>query len=184
MALRCSAYIATSLDGFIAREDGNLDWLTGQPASNGGDYGYSAFMAAIDALVMGRKTFEKVLTFGAWPYAGKRAIVLSCTLPIQAIPEALRHSVEVRPGPIDRLVTDLQTTGLSRIYVDGGKTIQGFLAQNLLDDIVITRIPVLLGKGISLFGGEHPDIFLDHQGTQAYDNGLVQSTYRIKRNRA
>lgn len=179
MTINASVYIATSLDGFIARADGDLDWLTGAAASAGEDHGYAAFMASVDVLVMGRNTFEKVLTFGEWPYPGKRVAILSTSLKCGDIPASLGDAVEIHPGPIPELVRHLEATGSTSIYVDGGKVIQGFLREGLIDELTITRIPVLIGSGIPLFGALERDIRLTHVATRSYENGFVQSTYRV-----
>lgn len=178
MSIKASVYIAASLDGFIARDNGDLDWLLGASTSTD-DHGYAEFMQTIDALVMGRGTYEKVLTFDDWPYAGKRVIVLSRTLTPAEIPESLSRSIEVHPGPVRALVEELAASGAAHIYVDGGKVVQSFLAAGLLDELTITRIPVLIGSGLPLFGATDRDIRLDHVRTRAFDSGFVQSTYRV-----
>ncbi len=154
MCVKVSVYIATSLDGFIAREDGGLDWLPGadpekQDESKAEDYGYREFMDSVDVLVMGRKTFEQVLCFGEWPYQNKRVIVLSSgNVPV---PDELASPIEVRScSPCD-LVEQLDADGANHVYVDGGNTIQRFLSDGLIQQI-ITRIPVLIGTGIPLLG--------------------------------
>ncbi|MCW2269712.1 dihydrofolate reductase family protein [Pseudomonas sp. JUb96] len=176
MTLKTSVYIATSLDGFIARESGELDWLM-VATSSSDDHGYAAYMATIDTLVMGRNTFEKVLTFGEWPYPHKRVVVLSSTLS-QA---DAGQNVEVHPGPLADLLDYLQETGAKSLYLDGGKVIQSFLREGWLDELTITRIPVLLGSGISLFGALAEDVVLQHVRSTTFENGFVQSTYRIAR---
>ena len=172
-----AVFIATSLDGFIAREDGALDWLP-QPSAED-DYGYTDFMASVDALVMGRKTFETVLTFGVWPYGKRRVVVLSSGAP--AVPEARRSSVEVLALEPADLLRRLGDDGVRRVYVDGGQTIQRFLRVGLIGELVLTRVPVLIGSGIPLFGELAEDVALEHVATQAFPNGLVQSRYRIAR---
>ncbi|WP_067464670.1 dihydrofolate reductase family protein [Actinomadura macra] len=169
-----SVFIATSLDGYIARADGDIEWLTsrGEQAS---DAGYEEFAAGIDTLVMGRGSYEKVLTFGAWPYAGKRVVVLSTRLPEDADP---RITV-VRD--LDALVKDLAAHGARHVYADGGRVVQAFLRAGLLDDLTVTTIPVLLGGGLPLFGALDRDIDLAHRSTRVLGAGLVQSTYAIAR---
>lgn len=174
--MKVSVFIAASLDGYIARSDGGLDWLEG-PTDPDEDYGYTDFMATVDALVMGRLTFEKVATFPEWPYPGKRVIVLSRTL--RTLPPAFGDLAELRRDlPVD-LVEHLRREGCTRVYVDGGLTIQAFLDAGLLTDLTLTRIPVLLGGGIPLFGTLQRDVRLQHQATRAYPAGLVQSTYTV-----
>ncbi len=177
MTIKCSVFIATSLDGWIARKNGEIDWLTApNPAGAGEDYGYKTFFDSVDALVMGRKTFELVLTFGEWPYADKRVIVLSSGSP--HIPENLSGKVEATSlSPAD-LVAQLAAQGIRHVYVDGGKTIQSFLRAGLIDEMIITRIPVLIGDGIPLFGELEHDTHFEHLETQAYKSGFVQSRYK------
>ncbi|NIF16606.1 dihydrofolate reductase family protein [Pantoea sp. Cy-639] len=178
MALKASVFIATSLDGYIAREDGGLDWLLGATQSTD-DHGYAGFMASVDTLVMGRGTFDKVMTFGEWPYPNIRVVVVSTSL--QQLPEGTPEGVELHPGPIPALLEHLQETEARSLYLDGGKLIQGFLREGLVDELTITRIPVLLGQGIALFGGLAKDVLLQHMRTTSYESGFVQSTYRVLR---
>ena len=178
--MHCSAYIATSLDGFIARPNGDLDWLDAAQATvtPGEDCGYAEYMANIDAIVMGRNTYEKVRSFTPWPY-NKPVYVLSNHW--SALPEDAPPSVELFKGSCDQLVDKLSTMGRERVYIDGGKTIQSFISAGLLDEITITTIPVLLGSGLSLFGGLTGDVRLDHLQTQSWAFGFVQSRYRLNR---
>lgn len=179
MSLRCSVFIATSLDGFIAREDGSLDWLPGADGQGDGeDYGFNAFYASVDTLVMGRKTYDFAAQLPEWPYAGKRVVVLSSRYarePQPFRPEALGSSL----APVD-LVRWLAAQGAQHAYIDGGQTIRAFLRAGLIQDITLTRVPVLLGAGISLFAGLEQEIALQHEGTQAWPSGLVQSRYRVR----
>jgi dihydrofolate reductase len=187
--MKVSVYIATSLDGFIARDDGGLDWLPGaDPEAVGGgvedgseaeDYGYREFMDSVDVLVMGRKTYEKVLSFGIWPYEGKRVIVLSNGT--VEIPNGLASTVECKSCSPSDLVRDLEEAGVKHVYVDGGITIQRFLNEGLIQQIIITRIPVLIGSGIPLFGPLDGDISLEHIETRQFPNGFVQSRYEVHR---
>jgi dihydrofolate reductase len=179
MSIQCSVFIATSLDGFIARKDGGIDWLTNAAGSDSKeDYGYHAFMDSIDALVMGRNTYELVLSFGAWPYAGKPVVVLSTGSP--PVPAHLHDKVRVSSLAPAALLAELERGGTRRVYVDGGKTIQGFLRAGLINDLTITRIPILLGEGRPLFGELTQDISLEHIETRSWPNGFVQSHYRVK----
>jgi len=175
---RASVFIATSLDGFIAREDGAIDWLEGWTGD--GDCGYSDFIASVDTLILGRKSFEKVLTFGGWPYEGLRVVVLSSGSP--TIPDTLRSSVEVLNLSPAECLRQLGATGSRNVYVDGGVTIQRFLRAGVIQDVILTRIPVLIGQGLPLFGELAEDIVLMHLGTTAYPDGMVQSRYRIDAN--
>lgn len=175
--MKVSVYIATSLDGYIARPNGDIDWLLEGPDLPGEDFGYAAFMATVDALVMGRRTYEKALTFASWPYAGKRVVVLSTGSP--EVPAALAGAVEVVSLPPEVLVERLSREGVSHVYLDGGATIQGFLAAGMIDEITVTRIPVLIGEGIPLFGRLARDVRMEHAETRAFANGFVQSRYRV-----
>src|SRR3989441_8598104 len=166
-----SVFIGTSLDGFIARPNGDLDWL---PEGGGEPHGYDEFMASVDAIVIGRKTFEKVLTLGPWPYGGKRVVVLS-SRPVDL--SAAGGAVEQMAGPPAEIVSQLAATGAHHLYVDGGITIQGFLRAGLVQRLTITRVPVLIGDGIPLFGLLQRDVRLRHIMTRQYPSGLVQSEY-------
>ncbi len=185
MRAKGSVYIATSLDGFIAKEDGGLDWLdaASETVREGEDCGYAEFFNSIDVLVMGRKTYEKVLSFGAWPYGDKRVVVMS-QRPIDfqdrdedsdLVPACVTRSSE---NPTT-LVARLTAEGAKHLYVDGGQTIQRFLAADLIDEMTITVIPILLGKGIPLFSSCGREIPLTHLSTQSYDWGFVQSRYAV-----
>ena len=174
MACAASVFIATSLDGFIARRDGALDWL---PAGGGEPHGYEEFIATVDAIVIGRKTFETVLTFDAWPYGTKPVVVLSSTPGALAAPAGA--VCEFMSGSPAEIVEQLSGRGLTHLYVDGGITIQRFLDAGLIQRLTITRIPVLLGDGIPLFGRLRHDIRLEHVGTRAFPSGMVQSEYII-----
>jgi len=171
--MKASVFIATSLDGFIARANGALDWL---PHGGGEPHGYDEFMATVDALVLGRKTFETVLTFDTWPYGEKPVFVLSTgTLP----PAPLGAVVECMSGAPAEIVSQLAARGIRHIYVDGGITIQRFLQAGLIQRLIVTRIPVLIGTGIPLFGITQRDIALKHVATRQYASGLVQSEYEV-----
>lgn len=170
-----SVFIATSLDGFIARSNGDIDWLTeGEEFS--GDFGYSDFIASIDAVVIGRHTFEKVLSFGKWPYNLHVAVLSSRTL---KIPDRLQQKISHLSGSPAEIVSQLAGEGYEHLYIDGGKTIQQFLRAGLIQEMTITQIPILIGDGIPLFGPVEKDITLDHIATKTYDNGLVQSRYAV-----
>jgi dihydrofolate reductase len=172
--MKASVFIATSLDGFIAREDGALDWL---PADGGEPHGYDEFIATVDAIVIGRKTFETVVGFDAWPYGKKQVVVLSTTLSALTVPDGA--VCEVMAGSPQEIMTRLSRRGLQHLYIDGGVTIQGFLEAGLIQRVIITRIPVLLGSGIPLFGPLSRDIRFQHVATRSYPSGMVQSEYLI-----
>lgn len=175
--LTAHVFIATSLDGFIARPDGAIDWLLklDAPAE---DHGYSAFIADKDVVVMGRGSYEKVLTFSPWPYS-LPVLVLSKQLSGTSVPEALEGKVRfTNLAPKDALA-ELAGQGVRRIYVDGGQLVQSFLREELIADLVITSIPVLIGSGRSLFGELPKDIDLKLVSSRSFPSGLVQSTYQI-----
>jgi dihydrofolate reductase len=174
-----SVFVGTSLDGYIARPNGDLDFL---PAGGGEPHGYDEFMASVDALVIGRKTFETVLAFPAWPYGDKRVVVLS-SQPID-LPAVREGVVEQMAGPPADIVSKLAATGAHHLYVDGGITIQRFLRAGLIDRLIITRVPVLIGDGIPLFGALLRDVRLRHVTTQHYPSGLVKSEYHVVANHA
>lgn len=170
-------YIATSLDGFIARCDGSLDWLFAA-AGQGEDHGYDRFMASMDGIIMGRGTYETVRGFGAWPYA-KPVVVMSRSLSNADLPEELADRVQITDEAPRALLERLGREGWSRAYVDGGAVIRSFLAEGLIEDVILTRAPVLIGDGLPLFGETGRDLRLVHQNTQAFPSGLVQSHYQV-----
>jgi dihydrofolate reductase len=173
--MKASVFIATSLDGFIARPDGALDWL---PVDGGEPHGYLEFISTVDAIVIGRKTYETVLTFDAWPYGNRQVVVLS-TRPRELQPppdDAVCHMMAGTPHDV---LAWLAERGMRHAYIDGGVTVQRFLAAGLIRRVIITRIPVLLGQGIPLFGPLTRDIRLEHVGTRSFASGLVQSEYTV-----
>jgi dihydrofolate reductase len=167
-------YIATSLDGFIATSDGGLDWLDEIPNPEKSDFGYAEFMSGIDAIVMGRNTFEKVLTFDFWPY-DKPAFVLSISK--VDVPKELEGKAKSISGTPKELVDQLKELGHQNLYIDGGITIQGFLEADLIDEMVITRVPVLLGNGIPLFGTLTQRLYFSHEMTEVLNEMLTKSRY-------
>ena len=169
-----SVFIGTSVDGFIARPNGDLGFL---PAGGGEPHGYNEFMASVDALVIGRKTFETVLSFAAWPYGDKRVVVLS-SRPLD-LSAARGGIVEQMAGPPADIVARLAASGAHHLYIDGGITIQRFLRDGLIQRLIITRVPVLIGDGIPLFGSLPRDVRLRHVATQHYQSGLVKSEYHV-----
>jgi len=171
--MKMSVFIGASVDGFIARPGGELDWL---PPGGGEEHGYQAFMDSVDALVIGRKTYETVLSFDTWPYGKKEVYVLS-TRPLAPAPAGA--VVEHLSGSPDEIVSQLEARGVSHAYVDGGITIQRFLQAGLIHRMIITRVPVLIGEGVPLFGVTGRDILLKHIATRQYASGLVQSEYVI-----
>jgi len=172
MRPKISIYIATSIDGYIAREDGSLDWLD-RIDGQGSDYGFNDFFGSIDALVLGKNTYEKVMTFPKWPYSGKRVIVLSKSL-TSVMPEA-----ELFSGNASDLAAKLHTDGIQHVWIDGGLTISHFLQSGLVDKMTLTIIPVILGSGIPLFNPLSSEILCKLSSSQGYPSGLVQLTYDI-----
>jgi dihydrofolate reductase len=171
--VRVSVFVGTSLDGFIARANGDFDFLF---PSGSEPHGYDEFMATVDALVVGRKTYEKVLTFSTWPYGERPVFVLSTHMLRPAPAGAV---VERMAGDPEEIVSQLDARGVGHVYVDGGITVQRFLEAGLIQRLIVTRVPVLIGAGIPLFGALQHDIVLRHVGTRQYASGLVQSEYVV-----
>ena len=169
----CCVFIATSVDGFIARRDGSLDWL---PPGGGEEHGYTAFIATVDAVVMGRGTFDIVVKFDRWPFQ-KPVIVLTTHEYDAAVPpEASVEFLSLAPRDV---VKQLAGRGMTRLYIDGGATIQRFLNAGLIDRMTITRVPVIIGDGIPLFGATPRDVRLEHLATRSYPSGLVTTEYSV-----
>jgi dihydrofolate reductase len=170
MRPRCSVFIATSLDGYIARPDGTFDFLSVVERPDE-DYGFAEFFGSVDALVIGRNTYETALGFPEWPYAGKRCIVLTH----RETPSV--HGEQFFAGAPAGLVAQLALTGVQRLYIDGGAVIRQFLAENLIDDLTLSIVPLLLGQGVALFGAEVPEQRLRLESCKSYESGLVQLCY-------
>lgn len=170
-------FIAVSLDGFIAREDGDIGWLLERddPAE---DHGFDAFIEDIDLVLMGRGTFDSMRNVRPWPYT-RPVVVLSSTLVSSDLPEDVRAAVRIMDAAPSQAMKRLEDEGAQRVYVDGGRVIQSFLSAGMISDMVITWVPVLLGSGRSLFGALASDIDLVHENTHSFASGLVQSRYRI-----
>jgi len=170
-------FIATSLDGYIATPDGDIEWLVSLPTPEGVDHGYAAFLAGIDAVLMGRGSYEKVLTFGEWPY-DKPVLVLSRSLPPEALRPDLAGRVRIVPDDPRAALERLGAEGVRRVYVDGGQVISAMLRAGLVKRLTVTRVPVLLGAGLPLFldTGRHA---LRHVETRVWSNGFVQSVYDL-----
>ena len=175
----CSIFVGISLDGFIARPNGDLDWLMGEGGGDSAEYGYNEFIAGIDAIVMGRKTFEKVLTFDKWYYGNKRVVVLSHHPLNLSVAQARGGVIEQMAGSPAEIVAKLGASGARRLYVDGGITIQEFLRAGVIHRLIISRLPVLIGEGIPLFGSLSHDIRLIHVTTRTFPGGMVQSEYHV-----
>jgi dihydrofolate reductase len=170
-----SLYIATSLDGFIADTDGGVAWLNDIPNPDGSDYGFAEFMSGVDAVVMGRKTFDTVLAFEEWPY-DKPVFVLSHSL--KAVPTDLSDRAELLAGEPREVVRELHQRGLKDLYVDGGRTIRGFLKADLIDEMTITTVPLLLGGGVPLFGDNERRLSFSLVSTDVLPGGLTKSKYK------
>lgn len=170
-------FIATSLDGFIARENGDIGWLLKHDQA-GEDHGYDDFIRDIDVIVMGRGTYEAVRSMGDWLYT-RPVLVLSAQLAQQAVPFELNEKVRFSDKSPERAMAMLQSEGARRAYVDGGRIIQSFLALGMISDMVITTVPILLGTGRPLFGGDQRDVALAHKSTRSFPSGLVQSHYEV-----
>jgi dihydrofolate reductase len=184
--MKCSAYIATSADGFIATKDGSVDWL--HSAGNGkalaeehADMGFNAYLASVDCMIMGRKTLETIsdmnLNDELWPYGDLRIIVLSSTL--SSPPANMKDKIELFSGDLTQLIASLEEQSHQHAYIDGGTTIQAFMQLNLLNEITITKAPVLLGEGIPLFGKINTPVKLDHAESATFENDFVQLKYRL-----
>lgn len=172
-------FMATSLDGFIADNNGGVDWLNDPSGAPESDGGFAEFMDTIDAMVMGRNTYEKILSFDCdWPYT-KKVFVLSNTL--KNVDTALTGQVEIANGDPHNITRTLNDLGYPHLYIDGGQTVQNFLQQGLIDEITITRIPALLGSGIPLFGPLEKMIKLRHSETKTFGNRMVQSRYMVEK---
>lgn len=176
--MQCIVYIATSLDGFIADQDGGLDWLNSIPNPDQNDYGWAAFNDRIDAILMGRKTFETVLSFGEWPYT-KPVHVMSTTL--ESLPEHLTGQATLHRGPLAEVMETLSQDGVGNLYVDGGSLIRSCLREDLIDEMIITRVPILLGSGIPLFGDTGAAKSFTHEKSEELTATLVKSYYRRDR---
>jgi dihydrofolate reductase len=183
---RGDVFIATSLDGYIARPDGSLEWLTGRPAEEetgehdpDQDFGYGAFLATVDAIFMGRATFDVVQGFGGdWPYPKPVYVWTSHPDDIEVKPGAAVRPVR---GSLDDALERLRADGIGRVYVDGGATVREWLRAGLVDRMTISVLPVLIGEGIPLFGGTGDDIALELESCETFPGGMVQRTYGVRR---
>jgi dihydrofolate reductase len=176
MQVKFSVFIGSSVDGFIARANGELDFL---PMGGGEDYGYKEFMAGVDTLVIGRGTYETVMKYPEWPYGQKRVVVLSgAKLDLQTV-RTRGARVEQMSGEPTEIMAKLERSGTKSVYIDGGVTIQRFLRAGLIGKMIITRVPVLIGQGIPLFGPLERDIALRHMETKSYPSGFVKSEYEV-----
>jgi dihydrofolate reductase len=175
--MKTTAYMATSIDGFIARPDGGVDWLGDPDNESTEDYGFVKFFETVDVLVMGSHTYEFVLNYGSWPYEDKPVVVLSSRE--LTIPDSFPNTIEVMNCSPQELIDRLGERGANHLYIDGGLTVQQFLNTGLIDRFVITRIPILIGEGTPLFGPVTRDIKLNHINTTTWPDGLTQSEYEV-----
>ena len=172
-------FIARSLDGFIAGKNGELDWLELIPNPNNVDMGYSALMNEIDAIVMGRTTYETVIGFGIdWPYE-KPVFVLSNS--INKVQDNLKEKVTILHGELSHILKTIHSKGFYKLYIDGGRTVQNFLREDLIDELRITTIPILLGSGVSLFGNLDKPLEFEHVSSNVFLDQIVQNKYRRKK---
>ncbi|MGY8526422.1 dihydrofolate reductase family protein [Paracidovorax citrulli] len=172
-------FIATSLDGYIARLDGDIEWLL-QRDDPAEDHGYNDFIADKDVIVMGRGSYEKVASFDPWPY-DRPVVVMSNKLAGTPVPEALKGKVCFTSGSPREVLDQLARENMQRVYLDGGQLVQSFMREGLVEDMVITTVPVLIGAGRPLFGPLTQDVDLVLVASRSFPSGLVQSTYRIER---
>lgn len=172
--VNATVFVGASVDGFIARTNHTFDFLD---VGGNEPHGFEEFMASVDALVMGRKTYEVVRPFEPWPYGSKPVVVLSRR---RLAPPPAGAVVERMSGAPEKIVARLEARGLQHLYVDGGLTIQRFLRAGLIDRLIVTRVPVLIGTGIPLFGALQRDVLLEHVATRTYAGGLVQTEYAVK----
>ena len=187
--LKCSVYIATSVDGYIATQDGGVEWLenAGNPESGDrepvGDCGFAAYMASVDCMIMGRKCMEMIASFDLtpeqWPYGNIPIFVISNT--VKSPPESLGNRVKMYSGDLAVLTEQLASDGYNHAYIDGGATITSFIDLGLLDEICVTQIPILLGGGLPLFGKIDRHIKLENAEVAAFSNDFIQWKYRISK---
>lgn len=171
--MKASVFVGASVDGFLARPDDSLDFLeTGEQEP----HGFNQFYASVDALVIGRRTYEVVLGFGKWFYGKKPVYVLS-SKPLKPAPK--KAVVERLSGDPHQVVAQLETRGVKHAYIDGGQVIQSFLRAGLIQRLIVTRVPVLIGQGIPLFGALPRDVHLRAVKTKQYQGGLVQTEYQV-----
>ena len=173
--MRTVIYIATSLDGFIARTDGDIEWLLNIPNPDNSDFGYKEFITGIDAILMGRNTYEVALSFESWPY-NRPVFVLSNIL--DGIPQKLENKAEIIKGDLKDILQRLESRGIKNLYIDGGRTIQSFLKEDLIQEMIITTVPILLGEGIPLFGHLNNDLKFKCEKVEFISEYLVKHYYR------
>lgn len=173
--MQTSVFVGTSLDGFIARKNGSYDFLSTEPVD---DNGYEEFLGTVDAVVIGRKTFETVLSFDEWPYGNRFVAVLSTTLRESTAPAGA--VCELMNLPPTRVIAELTRRGWKHVYIDGGATVQGFLREGLIQEITICRYPVLIGSGVPIFGWLPKDVRLELLSSRSYPSGMLKTQYRVR----
>lgn len=184
--MKCSAFIATSIDGYIARKNGDISWL--QNAGNADadmgenrDMGFKNYLSSVDCIIMGRNTMEKISTFNLtdeeWPYGTIPIITLSTTL--KSAPENMKNRVEIYAGDTFVLLEQLEKKGYTHAYIDGGATIQHFINLALIDEMTVTRVPILLGEGLSLFGKTSGDIRITEVTSKSFPNDFIQEKFSL-----
>lgn len=174
-----TVFIARSLDGYITDKNGGLDWLQMVPNPDQVDMGYNKFNERIDAIIMGRNTFDVVCGFDIpWPYS-KPVFVMSNNL--KMLPEKFKGKAEIVHGPLTEILKHINNKGYSKLYIDGGSVVQNFLKEDLIDEMIITTIPVLLGGGIPLFGELPKPLEFEHVDSDLFMDEIVQDSYKRKR---
>jgi dihydrofolate reductase len=171
-ALEGCVFIGMSVDGFIARLDGDLDWLT-ERGEAAGDAGFRDFVSSVDAVLMGRGTYEVIAGFDSWPYQDK---------PVHVLSSSLRDGDDARVvvhADLEDAVAAMSESGVGRVYVDGGRAVQACLAAGLVTELTLSRVPVLIGSGAPLFGPLPADVDLEHRRTEVLPGGMVQTTYGV-----
>jgi len=173
--MKVSVFCGVSVDGFLARPDDTFDFLLSGEQE---PHGFKEFLASIDVVVMGRRTFEVVSKLGHLELYGNKPMIVLSGRPLE-FQRKVTATVEQMSGEPREIVMQLELRGFRRAYLDGGLTIQRFLAAGCVSRLVITRVPVLIGSGIPLFGPVPRDIELRHVSTRSYPGGLVQSEYEL-----
>jgi dihydrofolate reductase len=179
MKSRNTVFIARSLDGYIADKNGGLDWLSSVPNPEHLDLGYGKFIKGMDAIVMGRTTFDIVRSFDIeWPY---KIPVFVLSNSMKSLPEGFENKAEIVNGLLSEILELIHKKGYTRLYIDGGVTVQNFLKEDLIDELIITTIPILLGGGTPLFGKLPKEMEFEHVESVLHLDALVQDSYRRKR---
>lgn len=170
---RVSVFLGLSLDGYIAKKNGDVEWMSTYETEPPEDVGYKTFFDSIDALILGRNSYDTVLKFDPWPYAGKQVIVVTTR------PAVSQHSETFYNGSISTLIHELAEKGVQHIYLDGGEIVRQGLSQGIVDDITLTWLPIMLGSGIALFNDHLPEIHWKLTACRSFKNGLVQTSYQL-----